>query len=149
MSELLSSRPPHEEDGSGAISDLRGVSPGGFVSPLGEGGADLLERFKSGPSADPVILGDGDFMPLPSLGVLDLGLDGDNLVLEPAGLLGGFGALVGLCGPLVLELTSDVEVFANVLWKIPLAPMCLKLAFSLNYNLPEVCPIGCKQSLAS
>lgn len=84
-------------------------------------------------------------MPLPSLGVLDLGLDEGNLVLEPASLLGGLGALVGLRRPPVLELTGDVEVITNILCEIPLTPM----SFDPNYNSPEVCPIGCKQSRAS
>lgn len=80
-----------------------------------ERGADLLQRLEGGAPPGALVLGERDRLLLARLGVLDLDLDGHDLVVEPAGLLRDFGAAVALRRVAVLLLARDVEVVAHVL----------------------------------
>lgn len=115
LAELLSGGALHEENSSSSISDLRGVTTSGAVTPLGEGRADLRERGIGGAVADTVISLDDNVLDLTGLRVLPLSGDGDNLLVEETCLLGSLSALVRDLSPLVLGLASDVEVLGDVL----------------------------------
>lgn len=114
LAELDGGRALHEQNSSGAIGNLGGVTTRGSGTPLGEGNADLGETLGSSAGADTLILGEGDVLPL-AIGVLDAGLDGDDLVVEEAGLLGALGTLEGLGGVLVHFLAGDAKVTTDVL----------------------------------
>jgi hypothetical protein len=105
----------HQQDGGGAVSQLRGVAGVRPVTVGQESGLDLLQRLECGTSADALVLCENDLLLLAGLGVLDGGLDGSDLVVEPTSLLRDLGTAVGLSGVPVLALTRDVEVLANVL----------------------------------
>ena len=59
-----------------------------------EGRLDLLEALECGAVSDALVLGQGDGLDLASLGVLELGCDGRNLIVEPASLLRNLGSPV-------------------------------------------------------
>lgn len=87
LAELDSAGSLHEEDGGGSVGDLRGVATGRPVSEGREGRADLGQAFKCGTPSWALVLGQSNLLNLSRLGVLDLGLDRHNLVVEPTGLL--------------------------------------------------------------
>jgi len=98
-----------------SVGDLAGVAAsGGGWAPLREGGADLAEGLGGGAGADALVAGEGDLLPL-AVGVLDAGLDGDDLVVKKTGLLGALGALERLGGVLVHLLAGDAKVAGDVL----------------------------------
>lgn len=104
----------HEHHGGGTVGDLTGVSTSGDGSPLREGGADLHQALGSGAGSDTLVLGQGDGLGL-AVGALDLGGDGNDLVVEPAGLLGLLGPPETLGGVGIDLLSGDAKVAGNVL----------------------------------
>lgn len=104
----------HEQDGGGTVGDLGGVtSVDGTV--LGERRADLAEGLGGHALADTVIGLDGDGLLLAGLGVGPLNLEGSNLLVEEAGLLGLDSLLVGGSGESILGGTGDTAVLGHVL----------------------------------
>ena len=104
----------HEQDGGGTVGDLGGVT-GVDGAVLGEGRADLGEGLGGHALADTVIGLDGDGLLLAGLGVGPLDLEGSNLLVEEAGLLGLDGLLVGGSGEGILGGTGDTAVLGHVL----------------------------------
>lgn len=98
-----------------AVSHLAGVATSAPVTELGESRSDLAERLGRRSITDTLILGQSNLLDLAGLGVLHLGGDGDDLIIEPPSLLGLLSAAVRLGGILVLNLTADVEVRSDVL----------------------------------
>lgn len=97
-----------------AVCDLAGVAARRRGSPLGERSAHLAEALGRRAGTDALVLGQGHLLPL-SVGALDLGRDGHNLVVEQAGLLRALSTLEALGGVLVHLLPRDVEVAADIL----------------------------------
>lgn len=81
---------------------------------LGEDGLQLAQALLCDTSADTVILGDGDLVFVTSLGVDDLGLDGNDLGLELAGLLSSSGFLERGGGESILSVTGNVVLGSDV-----------------------------------
>lgn len=98
-----------------SIGDLAGISTGRLVTELRHGGSDLEQTLEGGSITRTLVPGQGDGLLLAGLGILDLGGDGDDLVVEPAGLLGDLGTPEALDGVFVLLSSRDVEVVADVL----------------------------------
>lgn len=98
-----------------SVGDLAGIATGGLVTKLGHGGSDLGQAFDGGSVTWSLVFGQGDGDQLAGLGVLDLCGDGDDLVIEQAGLLGDLGSPEALDGVFVLLSPRDVEVVAYVL----------------------------------
>lgn len=82
---------------------------------LGEHRLELGEALLGDAAADAVVLGDGELALLVRLRVDPLGLDGDDLGLELARLLGSLGALERLGGEGVLRLARDLVLSRDVL----------------------------------
>lgn len=101
-----------------SIRDLAGIPTGRPVPKLRERRPDLAQRLGRGAVANTLVLGQGDLLDLAGLGVLHLGGEGDDLVVEPAGLLRLLGAAERLRGVAVLVLAGDVEVRADVLGRL-------------------------------
>ena len=80
--------------GRTSVCDLAGVAARALVSKGWEGGADLAQALKCSSIADALIPSQGNFAYLSGLGVLDLGLDWDDLIVEPACFLGPLSSLV-------------------------------------------------------
>lgn len=97
-----------------SIGDLAGIATSGLVAKLRQGGANLQQTLQGGSVSRTLILGEGDGSQLSGLGILDLGGDGHDLVLEPAGFLCHLRSAEGLDGILVLHPSRDVEVVADV-----------------------------------
>ena len=114
LAELLGRGALHEQDGGGTVRNLRGVS-GVDGAVLGEGGADLAERLGGDAVADAVVAVDKDLLGLAGLGVLELGLERQDLLLEETLLLGLDGLLEGRGGEGVLVLAADALVLGHVL----------------------------------
>lgn len=93
LAEALGGGALHEEHGSGAVRDLRGVT-GMDGTVLGEGRADLAEGLSSDALADAIVGLDGDGLLLLGLGVGPLDIQREDLLVEQAGLLGLDGLLV-------------------------------------------------------
>jgi hypothetical protein len=110
-SELLGSLALHQENGGGTIGDLGGVTGSGGTI---EGRAELGQALEGGTGTDTVILGDDDLL-LVTLGILDDGLDGDDLVVELALGLSVGGLVEGKSSELVLLLAGDVVLGGDVL----------------------------------
>lgn len=110
-SELLGGLALHQENSGGTIGNLGGVTSGGGTI---EGRAELGQALDGGTGTDTIILGDNDLL-LVTLGILDDGLDGDDLVIELALSLSAGGLLEGKGSELVLLLTGNVEVGGDVL----------------------------------
>lgn len=81
---------------------------------MGEGDSDLAQGLGSGAGADALVTGQDDLLGL-AIGTDELGLDGDDLVVEQAGVLGPLGALEALGGVFVHLFSCDAEVAAHVL----------------------------------
>jgi hypothetical protein len=105
----------HQEHRGGAVGQLGRVTSVALVAVGQKGGLELLQRLECGSSADALVLCERDLLRLASLGVLNGGCDGRNLVVEPARLLRDLGTAVRLSGVPVLALTRDVEVLTDVL----------------------------------
>lgn len=114
LAQALGSGALHEQDGGGTVGDLRGVT-GVDGAVLGEGGADLAEGLGGDTLTDTVIGLDSDGLLLAGLGVGPLDLEGSNLLVEEAGLLGLEGLLVGGSGESILGATGDAAVLGHVL----------------------------------
>ena len=114
LAELLGGRALHQEDSSSAIADLAGIA-GVDGAVLGEGRADLGKGLNSNTLTDTVILVDEDLLGLAGLGVGVLGLDGVDLLLEKASLLGRNGLLERSGGEGILLGAGDVAVFGHLL----------------------------------
>lgn len=135
--ELLRLGAAREEDSGGAVRDLsgggaaasetgrvtrhrtrrthlRGVASVG-AARLGKHRLELGEALLGDAAADAVILGDSELALLVRLRVDPLGLDGDDLGLELARLLGSLGALERLGGERVLRLARDLVFGRDVL----------------------------------
>ena len=110
-SQLLGSLALHEQDGGGTIRDLGGVTGGGGTI---KGRAQLGQGLGGGTGTDTIILGNNDLL-LVVLGILDHGLDGDNLAVELALGLGLGSLLEGVGGESILLGTGDVELAGDVL----------------------------------
>ena len=113
---LLGDGSSGQEDSGGSVGDLGGVSGGGDTSLL-EGWFQLAKLLGGGAWSDSAVLGDGDLL-LVALLVDDGGLDWDDLLIEPAVLLGVESSSVGLSGELVQDLSLEVVVLSDVLTKI-------------------------------
>lgn len=114
LAEALGRGALHHEDGGGAIRDLRGVA-GVDGAALGKGALHLAERLLGHARAHAVVLGDGDRLGLPGLGVLDLDRQGVDLLVKEAGLLGLGGLGVRRRGKGVLVGAADVTVRGHLL----------------------------------
>lgn len=77
-----------------SVCDLTGVTASALVSERREGRADFAKALICGAIADTLVLGHGDLLYLPGLWVLDLRLNGDDLLVKPASFLGPLGSLV-------------------------------------------------------
>lgn len=97
-----------------SVGDLAGVATGGGGSPLREGRANLGQTLKGCAGADSVVFGHGDLGPL-AVRALDLGGDGDDLVMCPPRSLRLLGSLEALCGELVHALPVEAKVPDHVL----------------------------------
>ena len=98
----------HQHHRGGAVVQARGVA-GGDGAVLGESGPQLLHRLDGSAEAD-VLVGVDDDVAL-------AGLDGEggDLVLEPTGLLGGLGLVLGSQRELVLLLAGELPLGGDVL----------------------------------
>lgn len=114
LAQALGSGALHEQDGGGTVGDLGGVT-GVDGAVLSEGRADLAEGLGGHALADTVIGLDGDGLLLAGLGVGPLDLEGSNLLIEEASLLGLNGLLVGGSGEGILGGTGDTAVLGHVL----------------------------------
>jgi len=114
LAQALGSGALHEQDGSGTVGDLGGVT-GVDGAVLGEGRADLAQGLGGDALTDTVISLDGDGLLLARLGVGPLDLERSNLLVEEAGLLGLEGFLVGGSGESILRGTGDAAVLGHVL----------------------------------
>lgn len=108
----------HEEDGRTAVGDLAGVAAGGAVAELRERRTDLVQGLGRSPVPNALVAGDSHLLDLAGLGVLDLGGDGDDFLIEPAGLLCDLRATEGLSRVGILRLARDVEVRPDVLRRL-------------------------------
>ncbi len=108
MPRFLASAARHQHHGGGAVVDARGVA-GGDGAGLVEGRAQLRQAVEGGAVADVLVLGDD------GVALLALDGDGDDLVLELAGLLGGLGLVLRGDGELVLILARDLPLARDVL----------------------------------
>lgn len=109
--ETLSSLALHQEDSGGTVRDLGGVTAGGGTT---ESGLKLGKGLGSGALTDTLILGDNDLL-LVTLLVLDHGLNGNDLAVELALLLGLGSLLVRKCSESILLLAVNVVLGGNVL----------------------------------
>ena len=105
----------HEEHGGGAIGDLTGVASRGPVAELRECRTDLVQRLRRRPVPDTLVAGHSHLLDLAGLGVLDLGGDGHDLLVEPAGPLRSFSATERLRRVEILRLPRNVEVRPDIL----------------------------------
>lgn len=96
-----------------SISDLTGIASSGGRSPLWEGDSDLSQTLGSGAGPDAFVTSQDDVLQF-TIGTLELGLDGDDFVVEQALLLRLLGALEALGSVFVHLLPSDAEVPANI-----------------------------------
>lgn len=113
LAKLLGDGSSHEEDGTGTIRDLRGVTGvGGSLG--GESGLELAELLGGDTGSDSVILVDSDLL-LVVIIIEDGGLDGENLLVELTGGLGSGSLLVRLGGEGILGLSGNVVLGGNVL----------------------------------
>lgn len=113
LAKLLGNRSSHEENGSGTVGDLRGVtSVGGSLG--GESRLELAELLGGDTRSDTVVLVDGNLL-LVVIIIENSGLDGEDLLVELAGGLGSGGLLVGLGSKGVLGLSGHVVLGGNVL----------------------------------
>lgn len=114
LAQALSGGTLHEQDGGGAVGDLRGVT-GVDGAVLGESRADLAEGLGGDTLTDTVVGLDSDGLLLAGLGIGPLDLERSNLLVEEAGLLGLEGLLVGGSSESILGGTGDVAVLGHVL----------------------------------
>jgi hypothetical protein len=98
-----------------SVRHLTGIPSRRLGSKLRESRSDLPQSLKSGSVSGPLVTVQSDGLLLARLGILDLGGDGDDLVVKPARLLGDFRPSEGLDGVFVLHLAADVEVVADIL----------------------------------
>ena len=103
-----------ESESLTAIGHLARVAARAPVSELGKGWSDFLQALERGAPSGTFVLGQGDLDHFTRLGVLDFGRDGDDLLVEPAGLLSTFGTGKRLGGISILHLAGDVKILANV-----------------------------------
>lgn len=101
-----------------SVGDLAGIATGGLVTKLRHGGSDLGQALDGGSVTWSLIFGQGDSHQLAGLGVLDLCGDGDDLVVEQAGLLGNLSSPEALDGVFILLSPRDVEVVADILRRL-------------------------------
>lgn len=102
LAEALGSAALHEEDGGGAIGDLRGVA-GVDGAVLCEGRADFGEGFSGDALSDAVVLVDGDGLLLVGLGVGPLDGQRSELLIEETLLLRLDSLLERGCGKGILS----------------------------------------------
>lgn len=114
LAQALGGRALHEQHGGRAVRDLRRVARGDGAI-LGEGRADLGERFGRDARADAVVGLDGDGLDLVRLGVRPLHREGHDLLVEEARLLRLLGLLVRRRGEGVLLRARDVAVLGHLL----------------------------------
>ena len=113
LAELLGCGALHEQDGGGAIGDLRRVARvDGAV--LCKGGADLAEGLGGDARARAVIFGHGDGIFFLGLGVGVFYCYGSDLGVEEAGFLSLDCFLVGACSKGVLVVARDVAVLGHL-----------------------------------
>lgn len=93
---------------------LAGVAARRGGSPLRKGRANLGQTLGSRSGPDSFVLGQSHVLPL-AVRALDLGRDGNNLVIKKANLLCLFGPLETLSRVHVHVLAGNVEVAADVL----------------------------------
>ena len=114
LAQTLGGRTLHEQHGGGTVGDLRGVARvDGAV--LGEGRADLAQRLGGDAGADAVVSLDGDGLLLAALGIGPLDLQGGDLRVEQAGLLGRESLLVRGGGEGVLGGTGHATLLGHLL----------------------------------
>lgn len=101
-----------------SISNLTGITARRPVSKLRERRPDLVQRFNGSTIPNALVAGKSHGLDLPSLGILHLSRDGDDLIIEPARLLRRLGPPERLRRVRVLHLARDVEVGAHVLRRL-------------------------------
>lgn len=111
--ELLGGLALHQEDGSGAIRDLGGVTGGGGAV-LVKGRAQFGELLRGGARADTIVAVNKDSLFVAIL-VGDGSFKGNNLILEPAVLLGNNSLGMRRGGESILLLACDTELGSDVL----------------------------------
>lgn len=112
--ELDSDRALDKQACGGTVRDLGGVTSVGRTV-LGEGRLELGEGFRGDTSTDAIVGVNDDRLGLLRLGVGEGDLDGNDLGLEVAGLLGSGGLLERAGGEDVLLLAGDAELLSDVL----------------------------------
>lgn len=110
-SQLLGRLALHEQNSGGTIRDLGGVTGGGGSI---KGGAQLGQGLEGGTGTDTIILGNNNLL-LVVLGILDHGLDSNNLAVKLALGLGLGSLLEGEGGESILLGTGDVVLGGDVL----------------------------------
>lgn len=114
LAQALGGAALHQQHGGGAVADLRGVA-GVDAAVLGEGRLDLAQGLGGDARAHTVVLVHDNLLGLTRLGVLELGLEWQDLLLEQTLLLGLEGLLVGAGGEGILTGTGDVAVLGHLL----------------------------------
>lgn len=114
LAQALGGAALHQQHGSGAVADLRGVA-GVDAAVLGEGRLDLAQGLGGDARAHAVVLVHDNLLGLARLGVLELGLEGEDLLVEQALLLGLERLLVRAGGKGVLAGPADVAVLGHLL----------------------------------
>lgn len=110
---LLSKVSSSQENNSGTVGGLRGVTSGRDTSWL-ERWLELGKTLNGSSGSDTVVLGDGNFLGISVL-VLEDGLDRDDLIIEPATLLGVSGSAVALSCESVEDVSLEVVLFSDIL----------------------------------
>jgi hypothetical protein len=120
-----------------SISHLTGIATGRPVAKLRESRADLVQRFDGGTVPNALIAGKSHGLDLPSLGILHLGRDRDDLIVKPARLLRRLGPAERLRRVRVLHLARDVEVRAHVLRRLAHGLHAVRRLLVLEHLLVE------------
>ena len=81
---------------------------------LGKGGFELEKALGGDAISNTVVRVYDDVDLLVGLGIEDGGFDGNDFVLELAGLVGSSGLLEGQCREFVLNLARDMEVGGDI-----------------------------------
>lgn len=121
---------------------MTAVSTGTPVTILLERWSDLAQTLIRRPRPDSLILRERNLLGLSTLRVLDLDLDRANLIIEPALLLRLLRLLVTPCSKLILCLSANVKVGADVLGRLAHGLQAV-LCFALEQLFAEVKPLAC------
>lgn len=97
-----------------SVGDLTGIPTSSSVAKIGHGRSDLAERLDGRSISRTLVSRHSNGFQV-ALGVLDLGRDRHDFVIEPASLLRKFRSCKRLVGICVLVQSGDVKILSNVL----------------------------------